>query len=172
MQKFSKQSNFGFTIIEIVVVIGLITIFISLSYAGYATFTQRQKLISAGQTLKNILRDVQSRSFNNEADCSICNCTDPAVNVLESWNADLTQKQFYGVCQGRNFSLMEFKIPDEIEINSNNSLIQFFDNPPRVNTDTIICISLIDLPSRYYLINVSRSGDISDSGGLVSVCTI
>lgn len=172
MQKLSKQPNLGFTIIEIVVVIGLITIFVSLSYAGYATFTQRQKLITAGQTLKNTLRDVQSRSFNNEVDCDICNCTDPAADILESWNTDLSLHQFYGVCQGRNFSITDLKLSDEIVLNTNNSLIQFFDNPPRVNTDTVICISLIDLSSRYYRIDVSRSGDISDSEGLVPICTI
>ena len=88
--------NYGFTIIELMVTISVVGILLGLSYAQYATFTQRQKLITAGQTLKNILRDVESRSFNGEVDCSVCNCTDPSQESSVRWFVDLDNRQFYG----------------------------------------------------------------------------
>src|SRR3989344_870906 len=95
----------GFTIVEIIVAISIITILVGLSYSGYASFSQRQKLVSAGQNLKNLLRDVQSRNFNNEVDCSICICNNPNVNSLDGWVLNLDSRQFNGICQGNSFSV-------------------------------------------------------------------
>ena len=170
MQKIHNIS--AFTIIELIIVIGLITIFVSLSYAGYATFTQRQKLLTAGQTMKNILRDVQSRSFNNESDCSVCNCDDPSATTQVNWIVDMVEREFYGQCGANNFSVTSFKLADEIQLTADNNTIQFFDNPPRVNMSTTICLSLSGLPSRFYEISLSNSGDISDSEGLISTCSL
>ena len=161
----------GFTIIELLVSISVIGILIGLSYAGYAVFTQRQKLISSGQTLKNILRDIESRSYNGEVDCSVCNCTDPLVNSLDGWFVDLTDKRFYGVCGANSFSDIGLGLSDEIVIASNNNLIQFAGDPPRITDNIIICLSLAGLPNRYYRIEISRGGDISDSAGLIASCT-
>src|SRR3990167_8939591 len=94
----------GFTIIELVVTISVIGILLGLSYSQYANFTQRQKLITAGQTLKNILRDVESRSFNGEVDCSVCNCTDPIQESFGRWYMDLDNRQFYGSCGANEFT--------------------------------------------------------------------
>ena len=163
--------NTGFTLIELIVTIGVLGILVGLSYAGYATFTQRQKLITAGQNLKNILRDVESRSFNNEVDCSICNCTDPFNLTLDGWYADLSNKQFYGVCRGIIFTQTPFEMSDEIIISSNFSAMEFSNNPPSVNEDVNICLSLAGLPDRYYRIEINKAGEINDSGGLILTCT-
>jgi len=172
----TSYSFSGFTIIEIIVAISVITILVSVSYAGYAAFSQRQKLTSAGQTLKNDLRDIQSRSFNSEADCSICNCNNPSVSSSVAWYIDLSEseRKFYGICQGNLFTVTNLNLESDIliETNINDNLIQFISDPPRVNTDTRICLSLDGLSGKYYRIDVSRSGDISDSGGLDPTCTL
>lgn len=173
MKSFSDIN--GFTIIEIIVVIAVITLLMGLSYTGYASFSHRQKLISAGQTLKNTLRDIQSRNFNNEVDCSVCNCTDPTANILEGWTVDLATRTFFGRCQGIPFIETGLNLQADIVIDNNavNDQINYLSEPFRINTseDIVICLSLTGLSNMYYQIEVSRSGDISDSEGLISTCT-
>ena len=162
----------AFTIIEIIVAIAVISMLVGLSYTGYAAFTQRQELTSDGQNLKNILRDVQSRSFNGEVDCNTCNCSDPTKPILDGWFVDLSSRQFYGQCKGIRFSLTSLKISADAVLTANNNLIQFVSDPPRASRNTAICMSYTGLPNKYYRIAVTRSGDISDSGGLIAVCTL
>ena len=163
----------GFTIIELVVTISVIGILLGMSYSQYATFTQRQKLITAGQTLKNILRDVESRSFNGEIDCSVCNCTDPNKESFVRWYMDLDNniRQFYGSCGSNTFGVTNLGIVPEIFISSNFTLIEFYAAPPSVNEDINICLSLNGLENKYYRIELHKSGEISDSGGVIPVCS-
>ena len=160
----------GFTLIEIIVVVGVISILVSVSFSGYAVFTQRQKLMSDGQTFKNTLRDVQSRSYNGEVDCNVCSCSAANSKSLDGWFVNLVSRQFYGQCGGVNFSLTGLKLSDDAVIDTNNNIIQFVNDPPRVNIETNICLSLSSLSGKYYRIEVSTSGDISDTGGLIAAC--
>lgn len=163
--------NSGFTIIEIIIAIAIITILLALSYSGYATFSTRQKLISSGQNLKNLLRDVQSRTFNNEVDCSVCTCNSPTINSLDAWVVDLQNRVFYGKCQNNTFLSTALNIQADITISSDNTKVEFLSSPPRASDDVGICLSTAGLSNSFYRIDVSRSGDISDSEGLISTCT-
>lgn len=161
----------AFTVIEIIITIGVILTLVGLSYAGYATVNQRQKLITAGQTLKNTLRDVQSRAFNGEADCNFCECNEPEGPLLDGWNVNLDDRVYYGTCGNGDFSISPLQISNEINIDNNNPQIKFIANPPSVDQDTNICLYSDNLPDNYYYIEINTSGEISDSGGLVDTCT-
>src|SRR3989338_2157578 len=164
------RTKYGFSIIELVVTISITAILLGLSYTQYASFSQRQKLINSGQTLKNLLRDVESRSFNGEVDCSVCNCTEPGELLQVRWFVDLANRQFYGVCgTGDPFTVTGLGLPGDIFLltNSSDSLIEFLNSPSSVDEDTNICMSLDGLDNRYYRLEIYSSGEISDSGGVI-----
>ncbi|KKS96695.1 MAG: hypothetical protein UV73_C0009G0046 [Candidatus Gottesmanbacteria bacterium GW2011_GWA2_43_14] len=162
--------NEGFTIIEIVVTIGIILVLLGISFSGYATVSRRQKLTTSGQNLKNMLRDVQSRAYNGEVDCSVCDCDVDSQVFFEGWLVDFNNREFFGSCNGNQYLLTKLGIDPEVNISANPWVTRFSDDPPGIDEDSVICLYLDDLPGRFYGINISRSGDISDSGGIATSC--
>ncbi len=58
----------AFTLIEILIIIGMVAVLASASFLGLAGFRTSQDLKSATRTLVAVLRDVQSRSMSQEDD--------------------------------------------------------------------------------------------------------
>lgn len=174
-QKFNSQS--AFTLIELVVSMAVIFILVGLSFAGYASLNQRQILISAGQTLKNVIRDAQSRAYNNEIDCNICNCTINQTANFVGWYVDFGSKTIYGQCGTSSFGPpRSFNLSDEIIITPYLTppatppvKLLFKNSPPGVSQGATICLSKSNL-GNFYTIRVSSAGVVSDDGGLVAVC--
>lgn len=164
----------GFTLIEILVVIAVILIILAFSYAGYATLNQRQRLISAGQNMKNILRDAQSRAYNSEVDCTVCDCSVSSPQILAGWYVDFTNNIYYGKCGlDTKFNQMSFNLPSDISIVTNPATINqlyFLHNPPSASDDVIVCLYRNSQEGIYYVIKVSKSGDIADKGTFQSLC--
>ena len=167
---------YGFTFIEVIISIAVIFIIISITFAGYARLNQRQTLISAGQTLKNILRDAQSRAYTGETDCNICDCGVGSTSTSLGWYADFSMKEIRGNCgAGNDFSNKNFGLSNDITISATqNSVpvtkILFRSSPLGVDTPVTVCLSLNLLSDNYYKITVGPSGEISDSAGLISAC--
>ncbi len=167
----------GFTIIELLVSMSIIFLLIGFTFAGYARFNTRQQLNSAGQTLKNTLRDIQSRAYNGEMDCSICDCSVTAGNSFKGWYVDFTAQKIYGECIAPDatqptYTPKSFDLGAQVTIvPSPVSKIMFRYSPPGVDLSTNVCLSLSNLADTYYLIMINQSGDITDTGGLVSSCT-
>lgn len=162
----------GFTIIEILITITIISLFIGTTFAGFSHFSKRQSLISAGQTLKNILRDAQSRVFTGETDCSICDCSTGDASPV-SWYADFTLRELYGKCDNNTFFHKKFEISDNIVISSQmtpNDGVQFGLPPTVVTPSGMICLSTPDLPGLYYNVQIDDSGNVSDTGAIDASC--
>ncbi len=165
----------GFTLIELLISISVVSILLGLSYAGYGRFSQRQNLISAGQTMKNILRDVQSRSFNGEIDCSptACNCSVTSSNLTD-WVVDFSSRTQYGKCEGVSFSSKVFDISPDIIISPYLSpaadKLLFRKLPPSADRSGTICLSDKDMVNSYYRVSVDTSGSISDNGTINETC--
>lgn len=171
------KSNFsGFTFIEVIISIAVIFIIISITFAGYASLNQRQTLISAGQTLKNILRDAQSRAYTGEIDCGVCDCSVGSSTNSVGWYADFSNKEIRGNCgAGNDFSQKDFGLSNDITINATYNAVPvtkilFRSHPLGVDTPVIVCLSLNLLSDNYYKITIGSSGEISDSAGLISAC--
>lgn len=176
IQQFNLSTNSGFTLIEILIAVTILVILMSLSYAGYSKLNQRQKLVTAGETLKNLLRDAQSRAFNGEVDCSPgkCSCSLGGTKSLIGWYADFTTKEIYGKCQPDIiFGVKSFGLSDEIVVTANpagvNPLL-FRYNPPSTDNDATICLNLINDSNTYYKLKINRAGSVSDAGDLVVTC--
>lgn len=167
---------YGFTFIEVIISVAVIFIIISITFAGYAGLNQRQTLISAGQTLKNILRDAQSRAYTGEMDCDICDCSVGSSSTSLGWYADFSIKEIRGNCgAGNDFSNKNFGLSNDINLSATYNgtpitKILFRGSPLGVDTPVTICLSLNLLSDNYYKISVGPSGEISDSTGLISAC--
>ncbi len=170
--KISKFS--GYTLIEVLISVAVIFIIVSVTFAGYARLNQRQTLISAGQTMKNILRDAQSRAYTSEVDCSVCNCSVGSSINSVGWYADFSpsEQKIYGNCgDNKDFSAKNFGLPDGISINASPvTKILFRSRPLGVDNPVTVCLTLNYLTNNYYKITVGPSGEISDSAGLVDTC--
>lgn len=173
----SQISNLsGFTFIEIIISVAVIFIIISITFAGYARLNQRQTLISGGQNMKNILRDAQSRAYTGEIDCVVCNCSVGSSTNTVGWYVDFLNQKIYGNCGvGDEFDFpnpkKEFGLSNDITIDAVPvSKILFRSKPLGVDSAVTVCLSLNNLSNNYYKITVGQSGEISDSGGLVSAC--
>ncbi|OGG26968.1 hypothetical protein A2960_02365 [Candidatus Gottesmanbacteria bacterium RIFCSPLOWO2_01_FULL_39_12b] len=165
----------GFTLIELLISISVVSILLGLSYAGYAKLSQRQNLISSGQTMKNILRDVQSRSFSGEIDCSpsACNCSLTSSN-LTGWYVDFSNRIQYGQCEAISFSSKDFGISPEITLapylTPASSKLLFRRSPPSADRGGTICLSDKNMVNSYYKVSIDTSGSISDNGTINETC--
>ncbi|OGG15589.1 hypothetical protein A3D77_02735 [Candidatus Gottesmanbacteria bacterium RIFCSPHIGHO2_02_FULL_39_11] len=182
MQLSSSQSIKGFSFVEILVVTGVISILVGVSVAGYKQFNERQKLIAAGQEMKNIIRDAQSRAYTGEIDCSdlACGCMstsfgyDPSSSYLTGWRVDFNGRTIEGVCtNGNTFSQKtfdSFSLSPEVTIaqhpGPNPTGVLFRPFPSSVSNEATVCIRSDGLSDQEYAITVRDGGTITDSGGL------
>lgn len=175
VQAHNPQLYSGFTIIELLISIAVVAVLLSVSFAGYAKLDQRQTLISAGQNLKNIIRDAQSRVFNNEIDCNSCTCSSSGSSSFNGWTVDFDQRNIYGSCgvTPTIFNKLPFSISPDVIITPYMSPppnLLFKNNPPSVNSAATICLSYKNLDSTYYIVRVKETGAVSDEGSLLNAC--
>jgi prepilin-type N-terminal cleavage/methylation domain-containing protein len=170
------RSQTGFTLIELIVSLTVITIIAGIILAGYAKFSQRQNLVAAGQNFKNILTDAQSRAQSSEVDCSICGgCTTSGASDFKGWYVDFDNREIYGKCADKTFSeksFSDFNLPDESEIMITPHLTPpagflFNYSPSRTSSITpsqnvTVCLQQANLDGLYYAIRISKVGIITD----------
>lgn len=164
----------GFTLIEVLISVTVVSFLLGISFAGYARLDQRQRLISAGQTVKNILRDAQSRAVNGEIDCSVCGCSPTDISSSVGWYVDFSTRQMYGQCGVTTFSSKSFDISSSIAITAHitpAAKLLFRNFPPGPDQKATICLSDPNMANTYYSVVVKTSGDVGDSGGLTGTCT-
>lgn len=164
------MKNNGYNLIELLIAISIILLILGFSFSGFARLTKRQKVNSAGQNLKNMLRDVQSRVYNSEVDCTICECSPVSGKLTEGWYVDFSNKIYYGFCSGNSYSVKPFNFSAETVITASPQLLLFRQNPQGVSSDATICVSIINQANSFYIIRISKSGEISDTGIIDSSC--
>lgn len=164
----------GFTLIEVLISITVISILLGISFAGYARLDQRQRLVSAGQTVKNVIRDAQSRVVNGEINCSVCDCSVGGSSQSTGWYVDFSTRSIYGQCGVTTFTEKSFSVSTDIAITAHitpATRLLFRSFPPGAAQKATICLSDPNMSNTYYSIAVSTSGNVGDSGGLTSSCT-
>lgn len=68
----SKTHNFGFTLFELIIVVGIIVMVFGAALAGYNTFNRRERIKQAALTLKANLRFAQTKALSSEKPASGC----------------------------------------------------------------------------------------------------
>lgn len=174
-----RNSNFqpqtGFTLIEIIVSLSIIFMLVGLTFAGFASLNQRQQLITAGNTIKNTLRDAQSRAYNGETDCSVCDCSSGSGMILNGWYADFSSRSIYGKCGPNVFPTQgqPFGISAEITIVPHltpPTVLTFKTYPPGTDQAATICLSQANLADQFIAIRVNKAGEITSDSNLIANC--
>ena len=68
----SKTHNAGFTLFELIIVVGIIVMVFGAALAGYNAFNRRERLKQAALTLKANLRFAQTKALSSEKPSSGC----------------------------------------------------------------------------------------------------
>lgn len=170
----------GFTLIELLIVVVIMGLLVGGAATGYYGFNNRQKLKSAGLTLKNVLREAQSKAFNGEksctACCSACPCrSQPTDKALIGWKVDFGSRTTYGTCGSSgpvNFSSSTFDLRTNVTIPVNPGVVEFLAYPKRANISTTanICVAMSGLTNQFYKLTVDPSGNIRDFGIVSPSC--
>jgi len=182
---YNPQPFSGFTLIELLVAIAVIFIVIGITYASFASLNQKQHLVSSGQTMKNTIRDAQSRAYTGELDCSVCDCNTSTTQSLKGWYVNFSDRKIFGECVEKieigkpvqptiTFSPQLFNISSQITIVPHitpPASLKFINFPPAVSQKGAICLSQANLSGSFYVIRVNEAGDIYDDGGLQATCT-
>ena len=86
----------GFTLIEILVVVGIIGVLVSIGIASYNNFNEKRKVKRAAEELKLYIRLAASKAINNEKDTRTGYCG--TGDTLSGWFVSLADKEIYGRC--------------------------------------------------------------------------
>lgn len=166
-----KRNKQGFTLIEILVTTTILILLASGSIAGYIRFNERQQLKSAGLTLKNALREVQSKAFNGEK-ATYC-----ATSSLSSWALDMYSNPpnygyYYHVycSDGSVLNINTIIFSPEVRYQMIGPEVINFRSFPKIATDSTICLFLTGTTGSFYIIDVDPSGNINDRGAQTT-CT-
>lgn len=153
----------GFSLIELLVSIAVILILVGISFAGYTRLTIKQNLTSAGLTMKNVIRDTQSRAFNREVDCTLCSCDPDSGSSFAGWVLDFANMRIYGLCGSSTFfSINSFSLPKDIVIRRTSDTILFNAINYSINPASTICLSNSNVAGNYYIITLNSAGVIEE----------
>ena len=154
----------GFTLIELMVTIGLFMLAIGGVLANYNGFHTRQKVKQAALTFKEHLRFTQSEALAGKKPTD---AGDPCVTKsLDGYRVTFTSSSDYvigPVCETvASTDTKTYSFPDGITLSPTSS-ISFQSLNGKVNSaDDVIYV--ISDGTTSYKITVSSSGDITDSG--------
>jgi prepilin-type N-terminal cleavage/methylation domain-containing protein len=127
----------GYTLIEILVVVGVIGVLTTLGVSAYNNFNEKRLVRKAADELKSYLRLAASKALNNEKDCTVCGGTDGDCStflagdkVLEGWYLDFSSTpKIYGRCGGTDFGEKTFlteETTSDLVISAVDETIQFY----------------------------------------------
>jgi len=110
-----KRFKKGYTLLELLVAIGLIGILSLVGIASYKRFNERQVVSRAAEEIRSYLRLAADKAANNEKDCRLCGGSDNDCQtfisgedkVLAGWYVDLASLEIYGRC-GEGGDQVEF----------------------------------------------------------------
>lgn len=162
----------GFTLIELMVVISIISALTGGGVASFAKFNQRETVRNAAQEVKSTLRLAQSKAMAGEKG-TICQPN----QTLDGWCVDFSRNKMYGHCGGieegayQNFNFQDIKLPSGVTLTfyspdgsscTNCAILRFLPNPyTGIDKAAIICLSGF---GKKYKIGVTTVGEIADDG--------
>ena len=166
-QKIQRKHQFGFTLIELVIVIALLGIISSVISLNYSQITRRQNVKQEGLTLKQNLRLVQSKAKSGDrGEC-------PASAMLYGWRVQFIPSsgdqpasiRYQPVCPESTFEepVVEVDFKPGLSFNPINPGEIYFRplNLPVVNAPISIAITNGEYEC---IVSVEITGEISDEG--------
>lgn len=152
-----KTHNSGFTLLELLIAMGIAMVLISGVFAGYERFNRNERLRQAGTTLKSNLRLAESKAISGEKPQAGCSqLTGVAVTFFST--SYIIQAQCGATLAGPQIEVI---LPSSLTISSTLSPLVFGVLNRGVETD--VTITITD-GSKSFALTVSQSGDINDIG--------
>lgn len=164
-----KKDCLGFTLIEILVTIGVIALLSGIGLASYNQFNRKQILDQAAKTLKSDLRLAQSKALAGLKDCTVGVCggtsggcgNDGSEKSLDGWFVSFTDRLYtlYGSCGGgtTTFSTKTISLPTNVSFNPVPSAVRFQPLNQGVNLAQTLTLTAFGLSKT---VTVSISGEI------------
>ncbi|MFH0863900.1 MAG: prepilin-type N-terminal cleavage/methylation domain-containing protein [Candidatus Gottesmanbacteria bacterium] len=173
------MKNNGFTFIELIIAIVIVSILSSFGYAKYTDFNKRQILKSSALNLITHIRQAQEKAMAVEKPSLNCQ----KLVGYEVYFSNVTTYSIRAQCDnggGGTFPVvvggLSLKSPVRVNnpgdfagdsFNLNRVAFKIFGQG--VRTPRTFCLRYGNTGTQYYKIQVTRSGEIID-GGAVSVC--
>lgn len=167
----------GFTLIEILIAITISVVVIGVGAVRYRDFNRVQTVRNAGATLKNNIRDIQSRALSQiKPQVSACTSTcgtPPAVSVLTGYNLSYTGLNTIkseAVCScGSSGVFTTYTLPQGLVFHSafTSTQFQILGQGATQDIDNIQIRTegTVGSDTQWYAMCISTSGDVKDSGG-------
>ena len=115
--------NYGYTLIEVLVGLAIISLLFTVGYAGYRDFAKRQVLNNAYEELKINLNSARQRALSGDKD--LCNGTFLGIQLAFGGLTDRAAYQFYPKCSGGEGLYSVSTLPSGITVDTTSARILF-----------------------------------------------
>lgn len=148
----------GFTLIELIVTMGVALLLTGGIIAGYNTFSDTQKLKQAALTLENNLRLAENQASSATKPPTDC-------GVLRGIEVSFTDEDYtiQAMCEALAGSLTHIDLPAGLNFNPIPSSLLFLILDQGVNIDAPQILTITSV-SQNYRLKVSPTGEITDCG--------
>ena len=161
MFNFSLRVRAGFTLVELLVVVGIISVVTGFGVASYNRFNDKQKVEQAAKELVSNLRFLQSNAISGIKSFGSGSCT--VGTTLDGWYADITNNKYYLKCSnGSEIPASAGRLPlaEGADISSSPGLVKF--NPVYGDTDLEVDLPIkVEMAGNEKTVTVSKNGNIS-----------
>lgn len=153
-----KNRIYGYTLFELIVSIGIISMVFGLAVAAYNTFNKRERLRQTGLTLKSNLRFAQTKALSAEKPSTGCTTF---MGMRVSFTAS-TYTIDHMCSEGVVGSSISVTLPTDITFSPIPTTFTYLPLSRTMSLATGQTVVLTNAVASYTL-TLSRGGDISDS---------
>lgn len=155
-----KHGLVGFTLVELLIVIAILSTILGLGIASYNGFNRRERLKQSALTLKSHLRFAQTKAMSAEKPGVGCSAfVGMEVTFISTTYTVSHQCSPEGVVGAPE----TFSLPSDITFSPVPSGITFLTSTNRTDSTTDQSITLVN-GSQSYMIVVSSNGNVNDEG--------
>lgn len=155
----------SFTLIELMVVIGLVVLLTAASVAGISASRNRRQVKTTAEKVKSFLMEARSRAMN--PDDTSFGVTGIGVRVYPSTSSDVSKIKTFKIVSGiPNSEVSEFKFSKGIDVGpgDNSSGVSSINNKGNMKCDPINCINPVFYFFTFEANSAATLGQIKDSG--------
>ncbi len=157
------SKKYGYTLVELLIVIVIISILTGASIVGYQNYNDRQTLKQGASDFVNILRSAQQKVLNGEKLYPFCQ-----YSILQNWHVtrtSLTRYQIEGLCDTTNFGIIQYNLSSGLQFNNAYATsVSFLTLGQGIQGGSPVTFRIENTNLNKYIdITISGSGEITQS---------